>query len=76
LAPARSSRKPLPDYVIAGGRAGPDHQAQAAGWLMKVLFLTHRLPYAPNRGDRNRALLYLLHAMSQFAEVSLFSAHQ
>ena len=39
---------------------------------MKVLFLTHRLPYAPNRGDRNRAY-HLLNAMSQFAEVSLCS---
>jgi len=39
---------------------------------MNVLFLTHRLPYAPNRGDRNRAF-HLLKAMSRFADVSLFS---
>lgn len=39
---------------------------------MKILFLTHRLPYAPNRGDRIRAF-YLLREMSRFAEVSLFS---
>ena len=39
---------------------------------MKILFLTHRLPFAPNRGDRIRAY-YLLQAMSRFAEVSLFS---
>jgi polysaccharide biosynthesis protein PslH len=39
---------------------------------MKVLFLTHRLPYAPNRGDRIRAY-FLLREMSRFAEVSLFS---
>jgi len=39
---------------------------------MKVLFLTHRLPYAPNRGDRIRAY-YLLQEMSRWAEVSLFS---
>jgi sugar transferase (PEP-CTERM/EpsH1 system associated) len=39
---------------------------------MRVLFLTHRLPYAPNRGDRNRAY-HLLKKMSRFAEVSLFS---
>src|SRR5690349_18863198 len=39
---------------------------------MKVLFLTHRLPYAPNRGDRNRAY-HLLREMSRFAEVSVFS---
>jgi sugar transferase (PEP-CTERM/EpsH1 system associated) len=39
---------------------------------VKVLFLTHRLPYAPNRGDRIRAY-YLLREMSRFATVSLFS---
>jgi sugar transferase (PEP-CTERM/EpsH1 system associated) len=39
---------------------------------VKVLFLTHRLPYAPNRGDRIRAY-YLLREMSRFASVSLFS---
>jgi sugar transferase (PEP-CTERM/EpsH1 system associated) len=39
---------------------------------VKILFLTHRLPYAPNRGDRIRAY-YLLREMARFAEVSLFS---
>ena len=39
---------------------------------MNILFLTHRLPYAPNRGDRIRAY-YLLREMSRFADVSLFS---
>ena len=39
---------------------------------MRILFLTHRLPYAPNRGDRIRAY-YLLREMSRFARVSLFS---
>jgi sugar transferase (PEP-CTERM/EpsH1 system associated) len=39
---------------------------------VRILFLTHRLPYAPNRGDRIRAY-YLLREMSRFAEVSLFS---
>jgi sugar transferase (PEP-CTERM/EpsH1 system associated) len=39
---------------------------------MRVLFLTHRLPFAPNRGDRIRAY-YLLREMSTFADVSLFS---
>jgi sugar transferase (PEP-CTERM/EpsH1 system associated) len=39
---------------------------------MNVLFLTHRLPYAPNRGDRIRAY-HLLREMSRFAEVSVFS---
>ena len=39
---------------------------------LKVLFLTHRLPYAPNRGDRIRSF-YLLREMSRFADVSLVS---
>jgi sugar transferase (PEP-CTERM/EpsH1 system associated) len=39
---------------------------------MTILFLTHRLPYAPNRGDRIRAY-YLMREMSRFADVSLFS---
>lgn len=40
---------------------------------LRVLFLTHRLPYAPNRGDRVRAL-HLLKAMAAaHAEVDLLS---
>lgn len=39
---------------------------------MRVLFLTHRLPYAPNRGDRVRAF-FLLRALSQFADVDVVS---
>jgi sugar transferase (PEP-CTERM/EpsH1 system associated) len=39
---------------------------------MRILYLTHRLPYPPNRGDRIRAF-YMLREMSRFAEVSLFS---
>jgi len=39
---------------------------------MRILFLTHRLPYALNRGDRIRAY-YLLREMARFASVSLFS---
>ena len=39
---------------------------------MRILFLTHRLPYAPNRGDRVRAY-HLLHEMSHWAEVDLVS---
>lgn len=39
---------------------------------MRILFLTHRLPYAPNRGDRIRAF-HLLKAMSRFAAVDLIS---
>ena len=39
---------------------------------MNVLFLSQRLPFAPNRGDRTRAY-FLLRELSRFAEVSLFS---
>lgn len=39
---------------------------------MKVLFLTHRLPFAPNRGDRIRAYHILRH-LSRFASVDLLS---
>jgi sugar transferase (PEP-CTERM/EpsH1 system associated) len=39
---------------------------------VRILFLTHRLPYAPNRGDRIRAY-HLLHEMSKIANVSVFS---
>lgn len=39
---------------------------------MRVLFLTHRLPYAPNRGDRVRAY-HLLLEMRRWADVDLVS---
>jgi sugar transferase (PEP-CTERM/EpsH1 system associated) len=39
---------------------------------VNVLFLTHRLPYAPNRGDRIRAY-FLLSELAKFSSVSLFS---
>ena len=39
---------------------------------MRILYLTTRLPYAPNRGDRIRSY-YILREMSRFAEVSVFS---
>ena len=39
---------------------------------MKLLVLTHRLPYAPNRGDRIRAF-HMLREMSRSAEVRLVS---
>jgi sugar transferase (PEP-CTERM/EpsH1 system associated) len=39
---------------------------------VRVLFLTHRLPYAPNRGDRVRAY-HLLRVLSSQAEVDLLS---
>lgn len=39
---------------------------------MRVLFLTHRLPYAPNRGDRLRAY-HMLRAMQAGADVDVVS---
>jgi sugar transferase (PEP-CTERM/EpsH1 system associated) len=39
---------------------------------MRVLFLTHRLPYAPNRGDRLRAF-HILKALRGRAKVHLIS---
>jgi len=39
---------------------------------MRVLFLTHRLPYAPNRGDRLRAF-HILRSLSSRFEVELVS---
>jgi sugar transferase (PEP-CTERM/EpsH1 system associated) len=40
--------------------------------MMRVLMLTHRLPYAPNRGDRLRAYHMLRH-LHQRAEVDVVS---
>jgi sugar transferase (PEP-CTERM/EpsH1 system associated) len=39
---------------------------------LRVLFLTHRLPYAPNRGDRIRAY-YMLRALAAETDVALAS---
>jgi sugar transferase (PEP-CTERM/EpsH1 system associated) len=39
---------------------------------LKILFLTHRLPYAPNRGDRVRAY-FLLKTLSRTAEIDVVS---
>lgn len=39
---------------------------------MRILFLTHRLPYAPNRGDRIRAY-HLLRTLTRAHEVHLLS---
>ena len=39
---------------------------------MRILFLTHRLPYAPNRGDRIRAY-HMLRSLSAHAEVTVVS---
>lgn len=39
---------------------------------MTILVLTHRLPYAPNRGDRLRAY-HMIHELRQHAEIELVS---
>src|SRR5262245_12045785 len=39
---------------------------------MRIWFLTHRLPFAPNRGDRIRAY-HILQFLRRRAEVDLFS---
>ena len=39
---------------------------------MRILYLTHRLPYAPDRGDRIRAH-HMLRALAASADVHLFS---
>ena len=39
---------------------------------MRVLFLTHRLPYAPNRGDRIRAF-HIARQLARRHEVDLLS---
>ena len=39
---------------------------------MRVLFLTHRLPYPPNRGDRQRAF-HILRTLSTKADVEVVS---
>jgi len=39
---------------------------------VRILYLTHRLPYAPNRGDRTRAY-HMLHEIAQWASVDLVS---
>jgi sugar transferase (PEP-CTERM/EpsH1 system associated) len=40
--------------------------------MMRILVLTHRLPYAPNRGDRLRAY-HMIHELRRHAEIELVS---
>ncbi len=58
-------------YDHALGRLRPRGSRQRRSRL-NVLFLTHRLPYAPNRGDRARAY-YLLRILRPHARVTLLS---
>jgi sugar transferase (PEP-CTERM/EpsH1 system associated) len=55
-------------------RGAPTPQAGTsdAGRSVRILFLTHRLPYAPNRGDRIRAF-HLLRILSARFDVDLIS---
>jgi sugar transferase (PEP-CTERM/EpsH1 system associated) len=39
---------------------------------MRILVLTHRLPYAPNRGDRLRAF-HMIHELREHADIELVS---
>src|SRR5262249_28486592 len=55
----------------AGGRRPQPRRRRAAAG-MRILVLTHRLPYAPNRGDRIRAY-HLVRHLATFAEVDLIS---
>lgn len=61
-----------PNLEVTAGNDARGSSVDSAGRRMKILFLTHRLPYAPNRGDRIRAF-HLLREMSRFADVSLCS---
>jgi hypothetical protein len=63
--PWSRSRFPMRD-----GRRSASHGRPPA--FVNILFLTHRLPYSPNRGDRVRAF-HLLHEMAEWARVDLVS---
>ena len=41
---------------------------------MRILFLTHRLPYAPNRGDRVRAF-HIESTLRQFTQIWALDRH-
>ena len=70
--------RPIPDRTIAGGvparvlRHRDPQARRAPGLIVRVLVLTHRLPYAPNRGDRLRAY-HMLRGLATRAEVELVS---
>src|ERR1035437_6552719 len=52
---------------------GPERRGfHRHGREMRVLFLTHRLPYAPDRGDRIRAY-HILRVLAGAADVDLVS---
>ena len=67
--------RPIADRVIAGGVPARVLRERGDGRPaidVRVLFLTHRLPYAPNRGDRLRAY-HILQWLRDRASVELVS---
>src|SRR5689334_10573083 len=64
-AAARDGRRSARPYRETAGR-------RQRGSAVRVLFLTHRLPYMPDRGDRIRAL-HMIRAISGHADVHLVS---
>ncbi len=67
----RAGRKNAPYSNI--GRRGPFCTPTPADYpAVNVLFLTHRLPYAPNRGDRVRAF-HVLRMLAGKADVEVVS---
>jgi sugar transferase (PEP-CTERM/EpsH1 system associated) len=50
----------------------PASERFATCCILNILFLTHRLPYAPNRGDRVRAF-FLLRTLGRVANVDVVS---
>ena len=64
--------RPVPPLVDGGRRSRTGHPRAHAGCRrMRVLFLTHRVPYAPNRGDRIRAFQILRQLKRQGIPVCL-----
>src|SRR3954468_16751037 len=56
----------------AGSRDPPARRSAGGAGRMKVLVLTHRLPFAPNRGDRVRAF-HIVKQLARHASVHVLS---
>ena len=67
----QADRRPRDRWRRARARVARARRT-AAGIDVRVLFLTHRLPYAPNRGDRLRAY-HILQWLRDRASVELVS---
>lgn len=70
--PAASDRRWSGAYNTIGRPGQPLSRLPEPITFLNVLFLTHRLPYAPNRGDRVRAY-FLLRTLQRFATVDVVS---